>query len=166
MTKEIDVRDSRVLWKGRKITGSHTGKIELKDGQFSLEDGELTGGEFVMDMKSITVTDLSGDSKDQLEGHLKNDDFFGVDQHPTSRLVFTSVEKKDSNSYGVVGDLTIKNETHPVIFDLELNENSASTKLNIDRSKYNVRYGSGRFFSNLGNNTIHDNFELEVNLKF
>lgn len=166
MTKKINTQESQVNWKGKKVTGSHHGTIQLKDGHFNLEDGNLIGGEFVMDMTSITVTDLSGENKEKLEGHLKSDDFFGVENHPTSKLIITSVAKRDDGSYGVVGDLTIKNETHPVTFDLDWNENSASTKLSIDRSKYNVRYGSGSFFENLGDNTIYDNFNLDVNIKF
>lgn len=166
MTKEIEIKESQVNWTGKKVTGSHNGTIQLKDGHFNVENGNLIGGEFVMDMTSITVTDLTGDGKQKLEGHLKSDDFFGVENHPTSKLVITRVAKKNDNTYAVVGDLTIKNETHPVDFDLNWSEDSASAKLTIDRSKYNVRYGSGSFFDNLGDNTIYDNFDLEVNLKF
>lgn len=166
MKKEINIKESQVTWNGKKVTGSHSGTIQLKDGHFTVEDDKLIGGEFLIDMTSITVTDLTGENKEKLEGHLKSDDFFGIEQHPTSKLVITSAAKKDDRSYGVVADLTIKNETHPVTFDLDWNENSASTKFNIDRSKYNVRYGSGSFFDNLGDNTIYDNFELAVEIKF
>lgn len=166
LKKEIQIKESQVTWVGKKVTGSHNGTIQLKSGHFTVEDGKLLGGEFVMDMTSITVTDLSGDGKQKLEGHLKSDDFFGIDNHPTSKLVITSVAKKDDSTYGVVGNLTIKNITRPVNFDLKWSENSASTKLTIDRSKFDVKYGSGSFFDNLGDKTIYDNFELDVNLKF
>lgn len=164
--KKIDVKDSEVSWRGEKVTGFHTGTVELKEGHFILEDGELKGGEFVMDMSSINVTDLEGENKGKLEGHLKSDDFFGVETYPTAKLVITSAAKKNDGTYGVVADLTIKEETHPVTFDLEWNENSASTALTIDRSKYNVRYNSGSFFSGLGDQTIYDNFDLNIELKF
>ncbi len=164
--KKVDVKESNIEWKGEKVTGYHEGNINLEDGHFILEDGELKGGEFEIDMTSITVTDLEGEDKGKLEGHLKSDDFFGVETYPTSKLVITSAAKKSDGTYGVVADLTIKEETHPVTFDLEWNENSASTELTIDRSKYNVRYGSGSFFDNLGDNTIYDNFDLKVELKF
>lgn len=164
--KEVDVKSSSVTWTGKKVTGSHTGTINLQDGHFIMEDDKIVGGEFIMDMSTITVTDLTGENKEKLEGHLKSDDFFGVANHPTSKLVITSVAAKGNGEYGIVGDLTIKNETHPITFDLQLNGNSASTQLTIDRSKYNVRYGSGSFFDNLGDKTIYDNFELDVNLKF
>ena len=119
-----------------------------------------------MDMASLVNNDLSGESKGKLEGHLKSDDFFGVEKYPTSKLVITSVAKKDNGTYGVVANLIIKNETHPVTFDLDWKENTASAKLSIDRSKFDIRYGSGSFFDNLGDKTIYDNFDLDVNLKF
>jgi len=151
----------------------------IKGGPSYVTGGQITGligggtdnndtftGEFVMDMSSITVTDLSGENKGKLEGHLKSEDFFGVEKHPTAKLVITSAASKGNGKYGIVADLTIKNETNPITFDLEMNGDSAMTHLTIDRSKYNVRYGSGSFFDNLGDKTIYDNFELDVNLKF
>ncbi|CAL67623.1 YceI family protein [Christiangramia forsetii] len=164
--KEVKVESSTITWTGEKVTGSHNGTIDLESGHLMMEDEKIVGGEFVMDMSSITVTDLTGENKGKLEGHLKSEDFFGVEKHPTAKLVITSAAEKGNGKYGVVGDLTIKNETHPITFDLEMNGESASTQLTIDRSKYNVRYGSGSFFDNLGDKTIYDNFELDINLKF
>lgn len=166
MKKEIKIKESNITWVGKKVTGSHTGNINLKNGFFNVEDGTPVGGEFVMDMTSINVTDLTGENKAKLEGHLKSDDFFGIEKYPTAKLIITSISKKEDDNYGVVANLTIKEETHPVTFDLNWSENAASTKLTIDRSKYNVRYGSGSFFDNLGDNTIYDNFDLQVDLKY
>lgn len=166
--KEVDVKSSTVEWTGKKITGAaHTGNIQLKEGFLNLtEEGQLTGGEFVMDMNTIVVTDLSGEYKTKLENHLNDDDFFGVNNYATSKLVITSVDPKEGNTYEVTGDLTIKGKTEPVIFDMELKEGSATAQVVIDRTKYGIRYGSGSFFSNLGDNTINNNFTLDVNLKF
>ncbi|MGY5851770.1 YceI family protein [Salegentibacter sp. F14] len=164
--KKIDIESSEITWRGEKVTGFHTGTVALKEGHFIMEDNELKGGEFIIDMSSIKVTDLKGENKDKLEGHLKSDDFFGIKTYPQAKLVITSAAKKNDGTYGVVADLTIKEDTHPVTFDLEWNENSASTELSIDRSKYNVRYGSGSFFDDLGDKTIYDNFEMKVDLKF
>ncbi|MDT0648777.1 YceI family protein [Autumnicola edwardsiae] len=166
MKKEIKTQESNVIWKGKKLAGSHSGTIDLKEGYLTMENNEPTGGEFVMDMTSIKVTDLSGKTKQQLEDHLKNEDFFSVDKYPTAKLVVKNVVKKDDGTYGILGDLSIKEDTNPVTFEQEMSDNSAAAKVVIDRSKFNVRYGSGSFFSNLGDNTIHDNFELDVNLKF
>ncbi len=164
--KEVNVEASTVEWTGEKVTGSHNGTIELESGHLMMEDEKIVGGEFVMDMSTITVTDLTGENKEKLEGHLKSEDFFGIEKHPTAKLVITSAASKGNGKYGIVGDLTIKNETHPITFDLVMDGDSATTNLTIDRSKYNVRYGSGSFFDNLGDKTIYDNFELDVNLKF
>jgi polyisoprenoid-binding protein YceI len=163
--KKVDVKESTIQWEGEKLTGSHSGTINLKDGFFLMEDGKLIGGEFTADMTSIDVTDLEGDNRKDLMGHLKSDDFFGVETHKTAKFVITTVAKK-GDVYGVSGDLTIKGNTNPIAFDLKMTENSATTNLSIDRTKYNVRYGSGSFFDNLGDKTIYDEFNLAINLKF
>lgn len=166
MKKEIKTQESNVIWKGKKLAGSHTGTIDLKEGYFTMENNEPTGGEFIMDMTSIKVTDLSGKNRQQLEDHLKNEDFFSVDKYPTAKLVVKNVVKQEDETYGVSGDLSVKEKTNPITFEQQIKEDSALAKVVIDRSKFDVRYGSGSFFSNLGDNTIHDNFELDVNLKF
>ncbi|TXE18675.1 YceI family protein [Psychroflexus gondwanensis] len=163
--KQVDVKESTIQWEGEKLTGSHSGTINLKDGFFLMEDGKLIGGEFTADMTSIDVTDLEGDNRKDLMGHLKSDDFFGVETHKTAKFVIKTVAKK-GDVYGVSGDLTIKGNTNPIAFDLKMTENSATTNLSIDRTKYNVRYGSGSFFDNLGDKTIYDEFNLAINLKF
>jgi polyisoprenoid-binding protein YceI len=166
LKKEINLKESNVTWTAKKVTGSHNGNVNLKSGFFNIEDEKVIGGEFVMDMTSISNEDLTGEYKQKLEGHLKSEDFFGVEKHPTAKLVITNIAEKGNGSYGVLGNLTIKNITKPVTFDLEMKENSASAKLTIDRSKFDVKYGSGSFFDDLGDKTIYDNFDLEVNLKF
>lgn len=166
LKKEINVKESKVTWTGEKVTGTHTGTINLKSGFFTMEDEKLIGGEFVMNMASISTTDLSGENKQKLDGHLKSEDFFGVEKHPTAKLVITNIAEKGNGSYGVVANLTIKTITKPVTFDLKMSKDAANAKLTIDRSKYDVKYGSGSFFDSLGDKTIYDNFDLDVNLKF
>ena len=166
ITKKIDVKESKVTWEGEKVTGSHEGTIDLKSGYLNVEGDKILGGEFVIDMTSLQSTDLEGESKGKLEGHLKSDDFFGVANHPEAKLVITTASKKSDDTYGVVGDLTIKGITKPVTFDMDYDGKSASADLTIDRTKYEVRYGSGSFFDNLGDKTIYDEFEISVDLKF
>ena len=164
--KEVKTAESTVTWKGYKVTGSHYGTINLKEGALMFDGDQLTGGEFVVDMTSLISTDLEGESKGKLEGHLKSDDFFGVANNPTSKLVFTSVKASGKNSYQVTGDLTIKGKTNPVTFDVSVYGNKATATMKVDRSKYDVRYGSGSFFDNLGDKTIYDEFDLVVDLAF
>ncbi|WP_396590397.1 YceI family protein [Allomuricauda sp. R78024] len=163
--KAVKVDESTVTWKAYKVTGSHTGTIALKSGALEFEGDKLTGGEFVVDMTSIANTDLEGDYKGKLEGHLNSDDFFGTATNPTSSLVFTKVEASGKNSYKVTGDLTIKGITKPVTFDVSIYGNKATATLKVDRAAYDVKYGSGSFFDNLGDKTIYDEFDLVVDLQ-
>lgn len=162
---KVKIKESQINWEGEKLTGSHEGNIKLKNGYFLMEGGELVGGEFVVDMTTINVTDLEGDNKAKLEGHLKSDDFFGTDKHKTSKFVINTVAKK-GDTYGISGTLTIKGKSNPIAFDLDMKDGKATTTLKIDRTKYNVRYGSGSFFDNLGDKTIYDEFTLMVNLNY
>jgi len=164
--KAIKTETSTVTWKAYKVTGSHVGTINLKEGSLSFKEGSLTGGEFVVDMTTINSTDLEGEDKGKLDGHLKSEDFFGVESHPTAKLVFTSVTTSGKNSYKVVGDLTIKDTTKSVTFDVSVYGSKATATLKVDRSQYNVKYGSGSFFENLGDKTIYDEFDLVVDLEF
>ena len=163
--KNVNVEESKIVWTGEKLTGSHEGTIKLKDGYFEMENGKITGGEFTADMTSITVTDLEGDSKKKLEGHLNSDDFFGVKTYPTATFKMTTVVEKAPGKYGVAGEMTIKGKTKPIAFDLKMVDNTAMTTLVIDRTNYDVRYGSGSFFDDLGDKTIYDEFTLDINLK-
>lgn len=164
--KKVNVEDSKITWKGHKVTGEHEGTIKLQEGTLQFDSNNtLTGGTFVMDMSTLTVTDLEGDMKGKLEGHLKSDDFFGTEKHATSKLVITKVDGKDG-SYKVTGDLTIKGSTNPITFDMKVVENTAIASLKIDRTKYNIKYGSASFFDGLKNKAIYDNFDLNVNLVF
>lgn len=163
--KKVNVKESNIEWTGKKITGSHHGTIKLKEGFLNFDKNKLVGGQFVIDMTSIDVADLTGENKGKLEGHLASDDFFGIETYKTAKLIITEV-KKEGDHYSMNGDLTIKNKTNPVTFNLNLAENSAQTEFKIDRTKYGIRYGSGSFFDNLGDNTIHDMFTLKVDLKF
>jgi len=164
--KEVNTEKSTVTWKAYKVTGSHNGTIALQSGALDFDGDKLTGGEFTVDMTSINTTDLEGGSKQKLDGHLKSADFFGVDTHTTSKLVFTKVEASGKNSYKVTGDLTIKGITKPVTFDVSIYGSKATATLKVDRAEYDVRYGSGSFFDNLGDKTIYDEFDLVVDLEF
>ncbi|MFV8369371.1 YceI family protein [Flavobacterium sp. LB2R40] len=166
-TKKVDPAKSTINWTGKKVTGQHEGTINLKDGALVFKGKKLVGGTFNVDMTSIIVTDLkAGQGKEKLEGHLKADDFFGTDKFSTATLIFKKATLKSANIYTVTGDLTIKGKTNPITFDLATTATTAATKLKIDRTKYDIKYGSGSFFDNLGDKAISDEFELAVALKF
>jgi polyisoprenoid-binding protein YceI len=166
-TKKVDVAKSKISWVGKKVTGQHEGTVNLKDGALVFKGTKLTGGTFTVDMTSIAATDLKADQgKEKLEGHLKSADFFGTDKYPTSTLVFKKIADKGNGVYTVTADLTIKDKTNPVTFDVTVKGNTATAKLTIDRTKFDIKYGSGSFFDNLGDKAIADNFDVTVALQF
>ena len=164
--KVIKVDDSKVVWKGYKVTGSHEGTISIKSGSLVFDNEKLTGGEFVMDMTTIGATDLEGEYKGKLDGHLKSDDFFGVEKYPTATLVFKKVKAKGKNAYDVTGDLTIKGKTESVSFSISVYGSKATASLKVDRTKFDVRYGSTSFFDDLKDKAIYDEFDLVADLEF
>ena len=161
---EIDLEASQIEWVGKKVTGQHTGTIQIKSGSLDMSNGKISGGMFEIDMTSIEVTDLSGNMKGKLEGHLSSDDFFGVGNFPTATVKITEASKMEDNQYGITADLTIKGITHPVSFTATVSDNQAMADITVDRAKYDIRYGSGSFFDGLGDKMIYDNFDLSVKL--
>ena len=166
---DVDLEKSVVTWKGKKVTGKHHGTIKLKEANMKMENGVLKGGTFVIDMQSLENSDLSGNMKGKLEGHLKSPDFFNVEEFPTATLNITNVVSRGMpGEFKIAGDLTIKGITKPVKFNAQIGETEgmmvAKADITIDRSEYDVRYGSGSFFDNLGDKTIYDEFDLNVKL--
>lgn len=157
-------------WKGDKKIGSfHVGTIDLKSGWLNVEGNALTGGEFVVDMNSIKNSDIKDDNmRGKLIGHLKSEDFFGVEKFPVSKLVINGSSKIEGGKALVKGTLTVKEATHPVEFTVTESKNGAAStytaEIVFDRSLYDVRFGSGKFFSNLGDNAINDEIKLNVKL--
>ena len=163
--KEISVEKSQVNWKGYKVTGQHEGTINLASGNLIFDGETLTGGSFIMDMASINTTDLEGEYKGKLDGHLKSADFFGVEKFPMATLEFVNVSGKEG-SYKVQANLTIKETTKSVEFSMTVKENTATASLEIDRTEYDIKYGSSSFFDGLKDKAIYDNFDLNVSLIF
>jgi polyisoprenoid-binding protein YceI len=167
--KKINTAKSSIAWVGKKVTGQHSGTVNFKDGSLTWKDGKVTAGSFTVDMTSIAVTDLkAGEGKEKLEGHLKAADFFGTDKFTTAKIVFTSVKLKANSKsiYTVTADLTIKNVTKPVTFELTAGKTIATTSFNVDRTKYGIEYKSGSIFDGLGDTAISDEFELTVSLQY
>ncbi|WP_299624438.1 YceI family protein [uncultured Tenacibaculum sp.] len=163
--KQINISESNIEWKAYKVTGSHKGKVNVKSGYLSFDDGKLSGGSITIDMTSINTTDLTGDYKNQLDGHLKSGDFFSVEKHNTSILNFTKVKAKGKNTYEVTGKLTIKGITKSVKFLISIYGNKATASLKVDRTKFNIKYGSSSFFDNLKDKAIYDEFDLVADLQ-
>jgi len=161
---EIVSAQSNIDWVGKKVTGAHNGTIAVKEGDLILNDGKLTGGNFTIDTTSIKILDVTDPATNaQFFGHLASDDFFSIEKYPEAFLDITSVSGNH-----VEGDLTIKGIMHPVEFDVVLNVNgdllTATGKLVIDRTKYEMKFRSGNFFKDLGDTLIYNDFELNVSV--
>ena len=168
-TYKVDTQNSVVVWTGYKVTGKHTGTVKIKNGTLTTDGGMLTGGSFDIDVNSITCTDLEGEYAGKLVGHLKSDDFLGAASYPTATFVITKAIPQDTKgNYKILGNLTIKGTTKEVKFFANVAEANgmvnASGKITIDRSEFNMKYGSGSFFDGLGDKTIYDEFDLQISL--
>ncbi|MGN7724033.1 YceI family protein [Chitinophaga sp. 22620] len=166
---QVDNQQSKLTWTAKKVTGSHAGAIAVSAGQLDIDKNILKGGSFTLDTRSITVTDITNaDMNGKLVGHLKSDDFFSVEKHPTATFVITSATAKGGGNYDVTGNLTIKGITNPVSFPATLtvagSQATAKATVTVDRTKFDIKYRSKNFFENLGDKAIYDDFTLDVTL--
>ena len=168
---KLDSKQSSLEWYAEKVTGKHNGTIMFSSGELKNDHGKLTGS-FEIDMSTIENKDMTGEYKAKLERHLKSDDFFSVEKFPKSKFVITSVTpltavKDLGYTHNVKGLLTIKDKTNEVSFDskisIEENKISCNGSIIIDRSKYDVKYGSKTFFADIGDKMIYDNFTMKFN---
>lgn len=171
----VDTTASVIEWKGEKPTGTHTGTIDIAQGTFAANDSIVESGNFVIDMKSIVVSDLEGKEKTNLENHLKGTvegkegDFFNVNEYPEANFEVTGVNQNNGQTM-LQGNLTLKGETKNVEFPVNIDMNGDTLELTsetftIDRTKWNVNYGSKSVFDSLGDNFINDNIELTIKVK-
>jgi polyisoprenoid-binding protein YceI len=169
-TYKVDAAKSVLNWEGKKVTGQHNGTVLLKDGMLTVEGGKLTGGMFTIDMASMTDLDLTDKGyNEKLMGHLKSPDFFDVAKHPTAVFKITSVKPgAAANQYTIAGSMTIKGITNAVSFPATVkmsgNMIEADGKATLDRTKYDIRYGSKSFFENIGDKAIYDEFVVDLKL--
>jgi polyisoprenoid-binding protein YceI len=166
---------SMLNWTGSKQTGKHSGTIKIKSGGFTVANGKISDGKFIIDMNTISVDDLEGDDKLNLEEHLKGmkpdvtDHFFNVVKYPEATFVVTGFMKEDGSDM-LEGDLTIKDKTNKVKFPVSLTEVDGyvimtSPEFKIDRTLWGVNYGSKSIFTDLGDKFINDEIALQINIK-
>ncbi|GAB4425292.1 MAG: hypothetical protein OHK0039_42960 [Bacteroidia bacterium] len=166
----VDAAASTLYWKGNKVAYNHYGTLAIKGGSFAVQGGQLAAGTVEIDMNSIVDIDITDPNDNaKLVGHLKSDDFFSTAAHPTASLVLTGVSTDTAGQQMVSGNLTIKGITHQVTFpatiEMTADGLSAKARFSFDRSKWDVRFGSGSFFEDLGDKLILDDIELSLDLK-
>jgi polyisoprenoid-binding protein YceI len=166
---QVDATQSKVNWTGKKVTGQHHGTINISDGKLEVENNVLKAGSFALDTRSIVVTDIKdAGSNAKLLGHLKSEDFFAVEKFPTANFVTTAITNKGNGNYEVTGNLTIKGITNPISFPATItvagDKLTAKAAVKVDRTKYNIKYGSKSFFEGIGDKAIYDDFDLDIAL--
>jgi polyisoprenoid-binding protein YceI len=164
----VDANKSMVTWIGRKVTGEHTGNIKIASGKLITKGALLNDGNFAIDMKSITDNDLTGEYMDKLLSHLKSEDFFSVEKNPITKFEITKVAYISANNANITGNLTIKGITNSITFPATILINgklltAEAKKIMVDRTKFDIRYGSKSFF-NIGDKAIDNEFELNIKL--
>ena len=165
MKFDVNTEMSSLEWEGKKIGGKHNGYIQLQRGDLKIENDQIVGGSFVVDMTSITNADIKDEGTNQkLVGHLKSDDFFGVESFPTASFEVVQATKFENGTATLTGDITIKGKTERISFEVSKMESEYTADVVIDRSKFDVRYGSKSFFNNLGDRAIDDLFTLRIKL--
>ena len=171
----VDATQSNMAWNGKKVTGEHNGTIKIANGNLLVDKNKVVGGTVEIDMSSIVDLDLKDpEYNGKLIGHLKSDDFFSVEKHPKATFKITNVTplkgaQAGAANYNVAGDLTIKGITKPVTFpaQVSVNGNTITAKSDavvLDRTKWDIRYGSKSFFANIGDKAIYDDFTVQFNL--
>jgi polyisoprenoid-binding protein YceI len=161
----INIQKSTIKWLGEYTFyfGGHDGFINFKEGYFIKKNEVIIGGEFIIDMDSLTNTDIEEkEGKNNLINHLKDADFFDVKKFPISKLEITKVNYKDKNNVRIEADLTTKGITKPINFRAIFNyaEKELKTRFKIDRKRWNVNYES-----KFKDGAISDAIGFEVSIK-
>lgn len=171
-TLSVDAKASTFKWHAKKVTGEHFGTVNIAGGNISVDKGMVTGGTVEVDMTSIIVTDLQGEYKGKLEGHLKSEDFFSTEKSPKATLTIKKVEaikgSKTAENVTVTADLTIKGITKQVVFPAIIvvkgNTLTANADFNIDRTLWDIKYGSKSFIEGIGDKAIDNDFNVKVRI--
>jgi len=166
---KVDTNKSDVKWVGKKVLYQHNGKIKIASGDLTVKGKVVTGGIITMDMTSISDEDLTEkDKNDKLIGHLKSQDFFNVEKYPTAKFeigkMTPNTKAVGKNNYTVTGKLTIKGITKDIAFPatvvIDGNKLTANADFKLDRTLWDIKYNSGKFYDSLGDKMIKDDFDI------
>lgn len=170
---QVQQQLSTLGWIGKKVTGKHNGTLDLQDGQIIVQNEQVVGGTFVFDMHTMKDDDIKDASLNaKLIGHLKSDDFFAVERFPTAVFAIKSVRQTppdvNGNNAIIFGVMSIKGQQKSLIFPAKVGVKNglaaASGTATINRTEYDVRYGSKSFFGSIGDKAIDDEFTVSFNV--
>jgi len=165
-----NTKKSKLVWYGEKLGVTHFGNLLLKSGTLMINHGKLVGGDFVIDMNTISNQDLTSEKYNaMLVNDLKSDNFFNVDKYPEATFKLIRPMPVSKNNFEILGQLNLKGTMGVVTFPVEIIYESngsvvAKGECNFDRTKFGLTYGSDSFFDNLGDKAISDTIRLEFNL--
>ncbi|WP_207429648.1 YceI family protein [Pedobacter sp. SYSU D00535] len=166
---KVDTNSSSIKWVAGKVAGQHEGLVKLESGSLTMDGNNLKNGNFVINMRTISVTDLKGNANANLLNHLKGDDFFSVEKNPSSSFQITRISNIGAERVNVTGNLSIKGITNSITFPATVKRQkntvvAVAKGVKVDRTKYDIKYRSKSFFGDIGDKAINDEFELDINL--
>ena len=169
---KVNATESIITWNASKVTGEHSGTVNVANGYISMTDNKMVSANVIADMTTIACTDLEGEWGDKLVGHLVSEDFFHVDEYATSSFTLRDITPLSTTdgaaTHNVVGDFTIRGITQSVSFPATIVEQGGELMINgaavLDRTDYDIVYRSGSMFDTLGDKMIYDEFTIGFNL--
>ncbi|UOR05840.1 YceI family protein [Hymenobacter aerilatus] len=173
-TYKVQPQLSTLGWEGKAVTHGHNGTAQFTGGELMVNGNQLVGGTVTVDMTTVKTTDIKdADSNTKFMGHINSDDFFSTSKFPTATFKITKVAyikgaAADANNANITGDLTIKGKTNSITFPAKVGVKNgvaaASGTATVDRTKYDIKYGSKSFFEGIGDKAIYDDFTLSFNV--
>ena len=161
----MNLDQSIIQWQGSKATVTESGTVPFRSCIFDVRDSRLVSGNVVVEMNGIKVTSIEGLGARNLGKHLREEDFFDVAEYPTAAFTFDKGRTDGRGNLVLEGKLNIKGISKPATATLSFGSSDpvvASVNMSFDRADFNVRYGSGSFFDNLGDDLISDQVHLKM----
>lgn len=169
----LDVSSSSLYWEASKVKMTHNGSVEAQEGSARVEQGQVAEGQVIVDMTTIKNFDQEGNFLETLENHLRSEDFFDVNVYPSATFTVSELEPLaglNGFNFRLDGHLKMKEIEQPVSFPVLIEQTEQGLRLlgrmTVDRTQYDIRFGSGKFFENLGDGLIDDEFYVDLDLFF
>jgi polyisoprenoid-binding protein YceI len=170
----VDVDASNLNWQASKVLVpgyTDRGAVSISEGFVMVEDNNVSSSEFVIDMSTIAAESTGrGSGEAGLSKHLMSGDFFDVEKYPTAEFKLSKfVPQLNAGMFEVSGTLKVKDIEKPIVFLAEVfvaedESLRAIAEIELDRTEWDIKYNSSKFFSDLGDKVIDDKFMVELDL--